>query len=547
MGNLIRRIDPKAHRSAIYVSVALAIYFAHSILVHGKTYFSGQIFNEAAWTYFAEAKAFGMYSLLMPDAGYLPGSLRVISLGLELLGLSATSMAAAYAIVSLVGPVILVTPFILARFRRVVESDASRFLIVSAIFLTLDWESRQFINWTVLAGFTIFYLFVGGLDQYRRPWIIQLCAIALLASKPLNLPLALVVLFFSFRSKSRVTRAGGIIVAAWTVFLGAYILNSDSTGEQLSASIDLAEVFWTTVLFTLKFIGAGLVAPLQNVVPTEFQIVLGAALGIAAFWFYKSKKKVTFFLSALLMAMGNIGVLALGIPVPWSLENLGWVRFWFFRHLEPFWIAWFLIYIPIFWHLVERLNRAKLRSRLVVFISVFLCFLAIFVNPTLSAINPILNGGNNLDLGIKTWRQEIKLDANGVPADGLCFAVNPFATPFGKGCNAEVVRGEELEVLLSKPSNTSVLVAVVDEPGELRSVVLASDLPAPGFVRIAVKIRNGPSAETTVRDIHLDEGETYTEVELSSGFDQVEVRLFLEAGLASTSFIQGVAILYSVP
>jgi len=455
-------------------SVVFSIYCIHAISVHWDVYFSGQMFNEVATNYFFNAKTLGLGSLLQTDAGYWPFLLRLVSLFIEVLPIELAQVPYAYASVAFVGPVLLVLPFISSKFEVVVEGAWTRGLICSLLLLTMDWETRQFINWTNLAAFTLCYIVIRAI--VTRDLEIKFLAgfLLLLATKPVVLPVGFLLALAYWRSGKMWSKLSSIVVLVWLGITGLAMYLAQFENSLPVKSNSLGEILTLSPLYFVKFFGAALIAPFQYQINFIVQIVLGLLLLIFAAAYFRARLNIWTFLVGIYVGLANFVVLVVGLPIPWNYDYLDENKIWFFRQFTPFWASFFLICIPIIAGVLRRSSQRRTWVRLGILFAVHLVVLLTFVFKPLTDINPVLRRADTAEVGLNEWSMNSGSRGlvDGAIEGDTCIAVNPFLTPFGRSCSTV-----SMTKLQSDETVTFQYMLPRESPKKLVGIYIISDGP----------------------------------------------------------------------
>ena len=447
----------RASTNWIPVSLIVATWGVHAVLAHWETYFSGQLLNEAGTHYLAQANQLGVASLLEDDAGYLPFTLRIISLIVEILSPEVGVIPYVYGFVALLAPLILVLPFLHSRFRSVIAEDRVRQAIALSVLMLFDWETRQYVNWSTVSGFTLLYISALIVAEKKLSWTLAFCSLLLLASKPVVLPIALLMSVVLARLRSGRGWVQAIAILAWAIFLALYMLMQDARMEQQASRSNFAEAILGTIIYFLKFLGSIPIAPLQPQSPWQLEVLMGL---VALTIFFKAAQSWasldrTFAAFAVFLGLGNAAILVLGRPEIYSLYKLNEVNIWFFRQHMLIWITLIILLVLLIKGLAPALSR-QAKTSATAALGVGLVIGALSFPPEVRQLVPPLQQPLAQDIGVNevVLQPEATNLIQDVLAGEACMAINPFLTPFGRGCTVTYLepdyqglnRGQMVEV-----------------------------------------------------------------------------------------------------
>lgn len=331
--------DAKYQRPSRLIFWVSFIYILHSCTVHYQIFFSGQPFNELARDYLPTAYGFQLESLFALDAGYPPVFTRFVVLSISWLPLELQVIALSF--LSMFLPLALSAPFITSRFRTVVIDDSTRALIVLAVLLFPDWETRLPINFSSLFLFPIFYVFAYlAINSEKKRHLYPFGLLAL--SKPVVAisALALVPFYFFTRNASSLWLSLSLFVGSAMFFL------IPSLSPFSAPKVDLVNI-WLAPLMWLEFMGSVLIAPLQKIVSFELQVILGCIVLTVLFLFWRRRKAgVLLFSAANIVIVSNFAILAVSRSSQWTIENLEHFAYFSYRQFMPAWQMAFFLFIP---------------------------------------------------------------------------------------------------------------------------------------------------------------------------------------------------------
>lgn len=188
----------------LFVSTVL-LYVAYQLVMQPGWVLGGEMWAEMATNYFPNANApLYLQKFFSTDAGYIPAPQRFIAFIGNQLNLPAASVPYFYTWSAIICTGMMIGAFCLGPFRRLVKSDALRFLTAISILMVADFETRTFINFTYFSAF--FAAIVTALawieDSRESPWWAWFVPI-LMVSKPAVLAVLPAMILVAMVSKSR--------------------------------------------------------------------------------------------------------------------------------------------------------------------------------------------------------------------------------------------------------------------------------------------------------------------------------------------------------
>lgn len=127
---------------------------------------------EMATNYYPNANGSLMQKLFSTDAGYIPVPQRIIGLVGNQLNLPAASIPYFYTWSAIILTGMMVSSFCLRPFRKLINSDVLRFMVVLSVLMVADFESRTYINFTYFSAFFIAIIIALALVDHvdEVPW-----------------------------------------------------------------------------------------------------------------------------------------------------------------------------------------------------------------------------------------------------------------------------------------------------------------------------------------------------------------------------------------
>ncbi len=280
----------------VYFCFSIAFYFAFALLTEGDWLLSGEMFSDAATNYFVHANSKDLLTrFFATDIGYIPLPIRALAAFGASLQLRAGSIPYFYNACALIVPPLLTGVFCLPVFRSLCTSDVARFLLVLAILIAPDFETRGFVNISYFGiAFCAFVLAlaVGRPTIALPPW--AWIAPILMMSKPslfAVLPATVLALASIKNTKSRLLLIAcfimGILQFCRLGWSYVHSMRPYGHGEtvDLLAQIQLAPFYFARFL-GVYLAGPNIVAPFSkslHVVGAVGLLVLLVALPL--FWF----------------------------------------------------------------------------------------------------------------------------------------------------------------------------------------------------------------------------------------------------------------------
>lgn len=322
--------------SRLYFFLVFAVHFGFLFYYQKEWILGGEMWAEMATNYFPNSHSqHWLVRLFSLDSGYIPLPQRIISLLVASLGFSVWMVPYAYGFAAFAFATAMVAVFCLKPFRNVVESDVLRFLVACCILLSVDFESRTYINFTYFVAFFAVVLSVLCCVDTDNPppWYVYSLPFWMLSKPAVLAALPMVILAGMLcKSSFRMVAVASTLVSVVQVLI--LKMNQADTGFAPKVAVSgfdaVLAAFYYGIGFLAKFaISVDLVA--------GSALKIGGALLVASLllaWWRRGKGAGFLILGGLSLIFGNMLINCFAISNDWGLDmsrlNIGNV----YRHLN---------------------------------------------------------------------------------------------------------------------------------------------------------------------------------------------------------------------
>ncbi|WP_152542756.1 hypothetical protein [Erwinia mallotivora] len=411
-------------------------YLVYQLLMQPGFVLDGEMWAEMATNYFLNASAPSLLqNLLSTDAGYIPVPQRIIGLIGNQLNIPAASVPYFYTWSALIFTGMMVGSFCLPAFRKVVRSDALRFLVAITILMVADFETRTYINFTYFSAFFIAIVTALALvdDSEQVPWWSWFIPV-LIISKPAVLSAFPAMLVVALVSKSRFR---WITVVAILLCLGQVLQMalSASAGTMpfRSNDITLFSKILAAIEYFFGFLGGYILGHSSHLshhplmlVGLVFLVLSGLAM---AFWRGNARALILVGLSLLLF---NAFLNTFALSDMWNRDMSKLDGLPVYRHIIVGFFGCVLVVTGLFAEVTERLSDNGRRCFLKHGAAVL--FVVWFVTTGwLSSAGRMSREPGSPALNNSQWQQMAEnIDS---PASPLCVPIDPIGWMYQRNCN----------------------------------------------------------------------------------------------------------------
>jgi len=443
--------NPRWIGLAMFFVVILG-YLLQQCLTQPRFVTSGDMWAEMATNYYPAVQANPVGSLLATDAGYIPLPQRIIAL----LGWSLHLPAQAFPYFFTFSAVILtgamLGTFCLSPFRRVIQSDWLRLLLVLAVLSVADFETRTFINFTYLSAFFVSVVACHALVTRGRelPWFAWLIPFLML-SKPatlLSLPIVIVAAFFCTRRFQIVAVISVVVAALQAVRLA---VSAGAGGSLLDAgvSLSLPERGVLVGKYGLAFLGKALLGPthLEHLVPLLIGAGAVVVLGVVGGIIFFPSRSWSLVLAGILLVFGNSALVVFAFGAVFGADLSMVSSGLFDRRTIVLVIGGMCVVVGGAAVVGDTLSRklADSRGRRLAVRPVGLLAVVLFVGLFFSAgwadyAVQVNAARTPPSVGVSNWATR-SAELDGPHAKNLCIAVDPFGWAAGPTCTQLAIQG----------------------------------------------------------------------------------------------------------
>lgn len=504
------------HASTPVILVVVA-YALMAALCQREWLFDGEMYAEMATNYFLHAETSRAATILFArDAGYWPLPQRVLAGLFHALGLRAMAIPYAYTWSALLGAGLLAGSFAHPLFRPLVRCDLVRVAAALLLLLSLDFETRGFINFTYLVvvfGAALAALVVRERDPALRWWCWLLPLLVL--SKPhvlIVVPLAAIAAVLG-RGRGRVlmlgTVAAGLLQAAVLLWSSAQGMMS----EVGAPGVSLLSKLRNGMVFGFGLAGGDIVGP-AAFRPGMATTLLVAGLAVTLFtllaWWRSRAGGAALMLAGLGLMVGTGLLNALTLSTMWNgsldqLNQAGIFRYKVTAIAGAFLFVAGAVDLVAGWLAPVLLRRPSGAAVAVVRVLPILLLSAWVVLTGSSFYPQLITEPTRFPLaGAGQWQRAAALvDA---PDAAACVPLNPLGWTFPKRCiqllpltppTAEIAFGPEAAVAVEAPAAIA--------PFQLLAVAVAVRPAGTAFrtARLRASVEHADGTSTFAGDVAL--------------------------------------------
>lgn len=182
----------------------VAFYIALTVASQFRWFVSGAMYAEMATNYYPAAAGGDWRNLFATDAGYIPLPQRLIAAGISSLGAPVAAIPYLYQSLAYVLGGLSIAAFAHPIFRPLVRDDRVRALACFTFCFLIDFETRQFVNFTYIGIFltlplTALAMTPRGEDAPWWAWFMPI----LMLSKPIELAMIPAIALAAAMAKPR--------------------------------------------------------------------------------------------------------------------------------------------------------------------------------------------------------------------------------------------------------------------------------------------------------------------------------------------------------
>jgi hypothetical protein len=333
--------NASSRKSNVAFAMIMLISVAFIAWSQSAWVFGGEMWAEMATNYYRNAASNSWWEkLFATDAGYWPLPQRLIALLVSMSGLPLQYVPYAYTWIALVLGVVLIASFCLPHFRSLVPSDELRALTCLMILLTVDFQSRTFINFTYFAVF--FVTAVAGAAIVNRYGLVPKWAWAvplLLASKPVVLITTPMLVLWAIVAKGRSRCIAFVAIVFAGIQVGFLLVSKQAGVFQQNEAFTFLQKTTASVRYGLGMLGRYTVGAHESISPFQFILVGVLIFALATFVVIRIRGAVAIWiLAGLMLIFGNQALNSFAISDQWNVNMRGLTSHPFFRYtLVSFW------------------------------------------------------------------------------------------------------------------------------------------------------------------------------------------------------------------
>lgn len=277
-------------RGAILFWAAVLFHVVYLLALQPGWLLGGAMWAEMGPNYFDNANAPSLYqNFFAVDAGYVPLPQRIVAYIGALFSIPAVSVPYYYSWMSVALISLLICSFLIERFRAVIESDGLRLLVVIAVLMVADFESRTFINFTYFSVFFIGAVIALALSDRKNDlplwaWLVPF----LFVSKPAVMTILPVLVFAALLRPGRI-RAIAVVSVLFCLVQVARMVVSANTGWTPLQHSDSSLFYkgYLALVYTVTLFGRFLLGPDFQAGFGTFAVVGSLVLAILGLAFAK--------------------------------------------------------------------------------------------------------------------------------------------------------------------------------------------------------------------------------------------------------------------
>ncbi len=332
-------IDHCPHRPTLLFVCSIIFYSIYLLILQPSWVLSGEMWAEMATNYYINANSPSLLqNFFATDAGYIPLPPRIIALSASALNLPAQFIPYFYTWSAIFATALMVGSFCLRAFRRLIENDFLRFLMVIAILMVVDFESRTFINFTYFSVFFIGVLTALAFVEktHESPcwsWLIPV----LILTKPATLAILPAMVLTALVSNRRFKNITLVSIVVGAIQIIQLIISQKSGAMpllQLADSTFTSKIL-TTFSYFFGFIGQYTLGPTFNLLKLSPLTLISIGFAVfcvfIGFIVYGKKPSVFLIVIGLSLVFFQLLINSFGMSVLWNedlvrLQNVEFSR-----------------------------------------------------------------------------------------------------------------------------------------------------------------------------------------------------------------------------